>query len=186
MNYNPGWPTNPSARLMLAYATLMMSLPVLLSSLFLLCVISVHTLSSRHFSTCHACRDLTQSFRHVIGPSLLFSSRRRGADGRRHPHRFHGGDLFRIDRSDISHPPHDGCRHSGQHGRPGPATLAVRLHHPGQETAVSPRAGIRPHKVCRRSRNHQRDATEHHVMKRLAAELPLLSSRWHLKALVIY
>ncbi|TNN22019.1 hypothetical protein EYF80_067868 [Liparis tanakae] len=70
-----------------------------------------------------------------------------GADGRRDAHGVHGGDLLRADGSDLPHPAHDGGRDPGQHGGPGPAALAVRLHHPGQEAALPARARLRTHEV---------------------------------------
>ncbi len=82
-----------------------------------------------------------------------------GADGGSHSHRFHCGNLLRADRSDLSHPSHDGRRHPGQHGCAGSATVTVRLHHPGQEAALSPRAGLRPHKVRRHCKYQCRGST---------------------------
>ncbi len=98
-------------------------------------------------------------------------------DGGRHSHRFHCGNLLRADRSDLSHPSHDGRRHPGQHGSAGSATVTVRLHHPGQEAALSPRAGLRPHKVRRHCKYQCRGST--YVTKQLGSQCSQVPSPSH-------
>ncbi len=140
--------------LMFAHTVLMMSLPVpILSSL-----ISDLPLHVSIYSLCSLCHSYHDS---VLQHTMVcpFPFRCGGADGGRHSHRFHCGNLLRADRSDLSHPSHDGRRHPGQHGCAGSATVTVRLHHPGQEAALSPRAGLRPHKVRRHCKYQCRGST---------------------------
>lgn len=78
---------------------------------------------------------------HVSDRSCSFN---RGCDS----HSVHGSYLLRADRPDLPHPAYDGGSNPGQHGGPGPAALALRLHYPSQEAAVPAGAWLRTHEVC--------------------------------------
>lgn len=59
-----------------------------------------------------------------------------------HPYSFHCGDCVRADWADLSHPACDDSRDPRQRGGTIPAALPLRFHHPDQEVALSPRAGM--------------------------------------------
>ena len=78
---------------------------------------------------------------HVSDRSGSFN---RGCDS----HSVHSSYLLRADRPDLPHPAYDGGSNPGQHGGPGPAALAVRLHYPSQEAAIPAGAWLWTHEVC--------------------------------------
>lgn len=63
------------------------------------------------------------------------------------PHSLHSRHLLRINRSDCSHPAHDGGCYLGQHGGSESAALPLWQHHPGQEASLSARPWLEPAQV---------------------------------------